>query len=850
MSYDITQGDIIAWVEQYDGPLFHALLCDPPYHLTSITKRFGKSGAPAQFGRDGAFARASRGFMGKDWDGGDIAFRPETWATLGRVLHPGAFGMAFASTRGFHRMAVAIEDAGFIIHPMIMAWAFGCLSEDTEILTRNGWEPYHKAIEGTDVLCYNTDCDALEWQSVQELYVYAYDDTAYHIQSDCTDQIVSRNHRCLVERGGKFVFRFAETLQREEVVPVLAGMSDLRKPLFGREQRSIPQAALLLERLRIQGNKRCEYGQAWADWPTRQNAFESTQRDDHNVSGMRIAGMESGGLASQGRYSNLFKALQRRVTFAGISEAFRQRKGKEAARQGLVGRAQSCLEGWSNLLQDTWQLYRGEIRSLSSRVYQHGSQGWLCNGASATCGTSNWASVIARRSGTSYRPQSSKQRVGQLAAICEQSRPQVARASRVAASSLARVTPIHYKGVVWCVRVPTGAFVARRNGKVFITGNSGFPKATRIDTQIDRLAGAERQTVGQRKQGGAKFALTQQLIDNGGFNDPARESFDVTAPATELAQAFAGHRYGLQALKPALEPIIVFQKPYQGRSIDCITRTGAGAINIDAGRIGTSDDTARTGAGGVPHMDDAWIPPDNYTSGGSPLGRWPSNLILSHHPDCNGHCVQICPIRRLGEQSGKSVSRIGASRSSGAGDGWGMTATGAEYDDSGTATRYFYNADWMLDRLEDADPLIYQAKASTVEREAGLEGFTPTTVDDGRAKSIDNAYLRGETQRLNIHPTVKPISLARHLATLLLPPVEYAERRLFIPFAGVASEMIGAMLARWEHVQGVELDAQHIEIARARLAYWQQRQWELMNPARDITVKVTPDAPDGQLTLF
>ena len=58
-----------------------------------------------------------------------------------------------------------------------------------------------------------------------------------------------------------------------------------------------------------------------------------------------------------------------------------------------------------------------------------------------------------------------------------------------------------------------------------------------------------------------------------------------------------------------------------------------------------------------------------------------------------------------------------------------------------------------------------------------------------------------------IHPTCKPIALARHLATLLLPPARYAPRRLFVPFAGVASECIGAMQAGWEHVDGVELEA-------------------------------------------
>lgn len=102
-----------------------SVVTDPPYHLTSIVKRFGaSSAAAAKHGTDGAFVRASGGFMGKQWDGGDIAFRTELWAEVLRVLKPGGYIMAFSGCRTYHRMACAIEDAGFVTHPMF-AWIFG-----------------------------------------------------------------------------------------------------------------------------------------------------------------------------------------------------------------------------------------------------------------------------------------------------------------------------------------------------------------------------------------------------------------------------------------------------------------------------------------------------------------------------------------------------------------------------------------------------------------------------------------------------------------------------------------------------------------------------------------------------
>ena len=123
----LLNGDCIEEMQKLidDGVQVDSVVTDPPYHLTSIVKRFGKEdSAPAQFGTDGAYARASKGFMGKEWDGGDIAFRPETWELALKLLKPGGHLLAFSASRNYHRMAVAIEDAGFEIRDQMM-WLYG-----------------------------------------------------------------------------------------------------------------------------------------------------------------------------------------------------------------------------------------------------------------------------------------------------------------------------------------------------------------------------------------------------------------------------------------------------------------------------------------------------------------------------------------------------------------------------------------------------------------------------------------------------------------------------------------------------------------------------------------------------
>jgi DNA modification methylase len=126
MTVSILNGDCRDVLAGLEPDSFDSCVTDPPYHLTSIVKRFGsETAAPAKSnGATGVYARASSGFMGQTWDGGDVAFRPETWAAVFRVLKPGAHLLAFSGTRTYHRMVCAIEDAGFEIRDQL-AWVYG-----------------------------------------------------------------------------------------------------------------------------------------------------------------------------------------------------------------------------------------------------------------------------------------------------------------------------------------------------------------------------------------------------------------------------------------------------------------------------------------------------------------------------------------------------------------------------------------------------------------------------------------------------------------------------------------------------------------------------------------------------
>ena len=112
---------------------------------------------------------------------------------------------------------------------------------------------------------------------------------------------------------------------------------------------------------------------------------------------------------------------------------------------------------------------------------------------------------------------------------------------------------------------------------------------------------------------------------------------------------------------------------------------------------------------------------------------------------------------------------------------------------------------------------FYCAKAAQTERNAGCEALPMVMRSDGGQKVIKNGYQN--MMMKNHHPCVKPIDLCRYLAPMMLPPKRDTPRKLLVPFCGSGSEMLGALNAGWDAVTGIELEAEYVKIANARLKH-------------------------------
>lgn len=308
---------------------------------------------------------------------------------------------------------------------------------------------------------------------------------------------------------------------------------------------------------------------------------------------------------------------------------------------------------------------------------------------------------------------------------------------------------------------------------------SGFPKSLDVSKALDKAAGAEREVVGRKTNpDGTARRDEGPGTREGGWSRPWHSDVDaiadrasLTAPATEDAARWQG--WGT-ALKPAFEPIVVARKPLAGTVAANVLEHGTGALNIDDCRIATSDDDKATINAKHAGMDiDTYERPPGASlnlsvspmpmqaASAHELGRWPTNVVFD-----------ASQAAELDQQTGITRSRVGSPRGAASGDGWGMTATGAEYDDQGGASRFF--------------PVFrYEAKAPTAERP--------------RAGEV-------------AHPTVKPLDLMRWLVRLVTPP----GGTVLDPFAGSGTTAEACVL-EYKQCIAIEREADYLPLIVQRI---------------------------------
>lgn len=352
----------------------------------------------------------------------------------------------------------------------------------------------------------------------------------------------------------------------------------------------------------------------------------------------------------------------------------------------------------------------------------------------------------------------------------------------------------------------------------------GFPKRVRLDLKIDQHFGkaGERPVLGPsgRHVSGKPEQRTSGLAGSHAFAESIGMGANSHGPATPEAARFVGWD---RALRPGWEPIIVACKPLRGTVAENALAHGTGGLHVDACRLprgeevfkhGGSDPSNRRGVvgrslrAGSDKASNAAAQSASIERLNS-MGGYPANVAMDEEVAAqldvmSGPCGGAAPA------SGPTFS--GKNKSVAHGARRGMSDVPAKFHG----------------RTDGASKFFYVAKASSSERDAGLEDLSPLTAgercdrEDGTAGVNGYAGTRGDGGR-NPHPTVKPISLMRWLCRLASPPgahdPDISKRPVILdPFFGSGSTGVAA-LQEGVRVVGVELDEKMADVARRRLQH-------------------------------
>ena len=763
MNMNIKNGNSLELLKDIKSDTVDCMVTDPPYGIS---------------------------FMNKNWDKAvpDIAI----WKECLRVLKSGAFAFVMCSPRSDVQaeMVLKLKEDGFEVGFSPIYWTYACLSSDTEVLSLEyGWIEWERIRKSRiskyiHILTYDNESHNYKWEIPSRWNEYQIKDTCYRIKSDSTDQLVSRGHRVYFEREGKLLWDYAERLSYNQPiqVPVLDEVPDVR-------QYNIPE---------IQTKR---YNCMFKGLPQKTNinkkqwkmGYIRDKKNKENLPMLWKGVLHLPCLVKKGKklWVILFYKLQTKSEHTQISSDMEENTPTKMV-SGKGGRMEEennwirkpILERWSNIFQNTWKLYGSKIYPMSEGISIDGKEGWICNGTSDIGSSTDWETIIEIGGSSSYRSRSKEQFSGESDVVFIQPRTQEIRTpSRPYKTTVATISKEYYEGTIFCPTVSTGIFVARRNGKIFLTGNSGFPKAMNVSKAVDKRLGYER----MRSPNPNSLNQNKEVLKYGFKGD------SISEEAKRLDGSYSGYQP-----KPSVEVIIVAMKPLSEKTyVEQALKNGKGITWLDDGRIPYQSDDDFLNALEAHREPDLFYRMDNRThktpSGGGfslPSGRFPANLLVQDNALDNGI------ISKSGGVGGRSIH--------GRGEGYGFRPMGDASpelpSDEGSLSRYFSIDAWYSKNIEELPdyvqrifPFLYVPKATSGERNEDLE-----SAEKYKAK--------------NIHPTVKPLKLMTYLITIGSRP----DDTILDPFMGSGTTGVAAKILHRDFI-GFEIEGKYFEIAQQRI---------------------------------
>jgi ribonucleoside-triphosphate reductase len=331
---------------------------------------------------------------------------------------------------------------------------FQCLSEDTDILTPNGWLGYADIEPGQVIKTFNINSGAIEDQPVKSMFSRPYSGEMYHLSNRIQDQLISPGHRVVRKK-----FNTEQDFVLEEVERVAALKSPVIIPVTGKNPR--PDKEISDDEIRLLA------------WIIAEGSKESYTRHRHCH---RITIYQSK-IKSPENYQEIVAILNR----LGLSYTNRDSVPALGTSSTMIRmNAESSQRILDNLFntRETVKFIPVVLKNMSRRqarlfletyLKADGHEGSkitttnieILNGLQHIAVDAEFGFTVGTR-----KPTIGRKTIHILRLIDHQD------------TYIQRIRKVDYSGVIWCPTTDNQTVIARRNGKVFITGNTPFTNIT------------------------------------------------------------------------------------------------------------------------------------------------------------------------------------------------------------------------------------------------------------------------------------------------------------------------------------------------------------------------------------
>jgi DNA modification methylase len=335
---------------------------------------------------------------------------------------------------------------------------YACVTPDTEILTDDGWKQYKELKPGELVATYNLKKQKIEYQNLEYVKEYDFDGELIHVGNNILDIAMTPNHRNVaLVRGFKYRHTerivLAEDLRSNHSIRVLAPVEYASELSLGESK------AELIGWIIAEGTYVCK-DKKWRSIDIFQNEGEKAARIDQLLAEIGIPHSRIKSLRIHKRDRKVREQVSWHLPRSEFTEWMYKNVPDKKLNRLLVSLPQNELRAMlSGLIEGD-----GHTRKDGRMAF-----------IQADKKTVEWFEILAMRCGyhtnTCYRNDTLHPTWSTYAVHLSKKTHISIRATNNKGTTKSRLP---YKGKIWCPKTPNGTWVAKRNGKVFITGNT-FP---------------------------------------------------------------------------------------------------------------------------------------------------------------------------------------------------------------------------------------------------------------------------------------------------------------------------------------------------------------------------------------